>query len=113
MNDNAPKSDSQLLTPARLCWVLDVGESTEAAWREAKLISFFKQGRTIRYEPEAVAAFIARHTTNARAAIAKATPAKIATAAPAIEAEAWAKIQRLIADQVRAQLTNPQLEKAA
>lgn len=113
MTVDAPKLDSQLLTPARLCWVLGVSERTEREWRDAKLITFFKQGHNIRYEPAKVLEFIARHTTQA-----KSLRPGTAGATAAIDVEAWAKIERLIADQVKAHLAKVladghQLEKAA
>jgi len=89
----------RMLTPDRLCWVLDIGESTEAAWRERKLISFFRQGRLVRYTPESVLEFIARNTVRARAV----GTSNIEHRTPNTELD-WPRVERLIADQVAAQL---------
>ena len=59
---------AQYLTPEELCWVLDIGASTEAAWRRRRppVIAYFKVGRLIRYAPKDVAAGIAARTVKAR-----------------------------------------------
>ncbi len=86
--------NSQFLTPARLMWVLDIGESTEAAWRAEKRISFFRQGRVVRYDPAAVWDFIRRYTLHTR-------PATVIHPSNSD----WLRIERLIADQVEQRLT--------
>lgn len=97
-----PPGESQWLTPARLRFVLDIGESTEAAWREAKLISYFRQGRLVRYDPAAVLEFIARHTVKARG---------MQNAEGRRQNEEWLRIERLIADQVRVQVRSALAER--
>lgn len=92
-----PIPSGRWLTPARLRAVLDVGESTEAEWRRARRIAFFRQGRVVRYAPAAVWEFLARHTVNARG-----LPAGPGAAGPGTPD--WGRIERLIADQVRAEV---------
>ena len=103
MRDAAPTLNFQfqMLTPADVCWVLDVGESTEAAWRERKLISFFRQGRLVRYTPEAVMEFIARNTVRARGQLVNQRISE--SVSGQISELDWRRIERLIADQARAQ----------
>jgi len=90
---------SQWLTPARLQHVLGIGETTELEWRRRRVIPFFKCGRLIRYDPAAVLEFLRRHTVRARGA-----GAGCAGPDPGFSAEQWARVARLIEDQVRAQL---------
>lgn len=92
--------NSQFLTPARLRWVLDIGESTEAAWREAKAIQFFRQGRVVRYDPAAVLDFITRNSLKARGSSARTLDFRPET----LDSAAWQRLERLIGDQVAAQL---------
>lgn len=89
--------NSQLLTPERLRWVLDIGESTEAQWRAQKAIAFFQRGRVIRYTPAAAWEFITRHSVRARGV------ASSKFQVPSSELD-WQRIERLIADQVRARV---------
>jgi len=87
----------QLLTPARLRWVMDVGESTEAEWREQKAIAHFSKGRVIRYSPAAVLGFIARNTIKARGL-------KMEDRGWKPDDVAWARIERLMVATVEARL---------
>lgn len=61
-----PSLASQLLTPAKLAWVMDVSDRTVAEWtggrRRKPQIACFKKGRVIRFAPEAVLQFIFAHT---------------------------------------------------
>lgn len=61
-----PSLGSQLLTPAKLAWVMDVSDRTVAEWtggrRRKPQIACFKKGRLIRFAPEAVLQFIVAHT---------------------------------------------------
>lgn len=103
---------SQLLTPARLGWVMDVGETTVASWLSSSKgrppqITHFRQGRLIRIEPAAVLEFIARNTVRARAG----GTFNIQHPTSNIELD-WGRIERLITDQVRAALAN-EFQKAA
>lgn len=91
---------TQWLTPARLQWVMDVSTTTVQQWNSDGLIARFHHGRIIRYAPAAVLEFIARHTLAARGRI-EARGWQIET--PLLTAQAWERIERLIADQVRAQ----------
>ncbi len=59
--------NSALLTPKEARAFLRIGESTEAEWRRRGLLPFLRIGRVVRYEPEALAAFVARHTRRGRA----------------------------------------------
>ena len=57
----------QFLTPKRLAWVMDVGESTVADWLRSErgrppLIAHFRQGRLIRIEPSEAARFVWQYT---------------------------------------------------
>ncbi len=89
----------QMLTPERWRWVMDIGESTEAEWRTKKKIDHFKEGRIIRYTPEAAIAFIQARTRKARG-----IGAGEAVMLSMVAGEDWRRIERLISDQVRAQL---------
>jgi hypothetical protein len=93
----------QMLTPARLRWVLDIGESTEAEWREQKAIEFFNRGRVIRYTPASVLEFIARNSRKARGATLPIADCRL----PIAETD-WARIERLISDQIEAHGLKPQ-----
>jgi len=102
VDDQPSTLNSQLLTPARLMWVLDIGESTEAAWREQKMISFFRQGRIVRYDPAAVLAFIARNSVRARSLKSNVQSLKSTTGDVRLETLDWVRIERLIGDQIEA-----------
>ena len=92
-----PSLGSQLLTPARLAWVMDVSDRTVAEWtggrRRKPQIACFKKGRLIRFAPEAVLQFIVAHTVLP----AGRGPAMVA---PKLEPEQlellWQRIERLI-----------------
>jgi hypothetical protein len=88
----------QMLTPERFRWVLAIGESTEAEWRAQKRVAFFKVGRAIRYTPAAVLELIQGNTRRARGA------GTSNIQHPTSNIEEWGRIERLIADQVRAQV---------
>jgi excisionase family DNA binding protein len=79
---------TQLLTPERLAWVMDVSDSTITEWVKRRELASFKKGRLRRFEAGEVLAFIARHTVRAR------------TAQPSLPAGLssgdWERIERLI-----------------
>jgi len=94
--------ESQWISPRRLEWILDVGHCTVADWNKKKLIPHFRDDRIIRYEPQAVLQFIIAKTVRARGAQSVvSSPLSVAQTLPE---EAWVRIERLVADQVRAQL---------
>lgn len=105
-----PSLGSQLLTPAKLAWVMDVSDRTVAEWtggrRRKPQIACFKKGRVIRFAPEAVLQFILAHT------ILPASRGGL-SGAPKLEPEQfellWQRIERLI----QASSQNDQRSQAA
>lgn len=93
MNGIVPQFQSSHLTPARLQWVMDVGETTVGEWVKNREIEYFKKGRLIRFSPEAVLEFIGRYRVKAR--LKAAAPLNIEPGS-----EAWARLERLIRDQI-------------
>jgi len=94
---------------------MDVGHCTVADWNKKKLIPHFRDERIIRYAPENVLAFILSKTVSSRTATFRMAPT-YQSPAPAIQTlpdETWKRIERLIADQLRAQLLAERKERAA
>lgn len=81
-----------------------VGESTVWEWNEQKAITHFHRGRIIRYAPQSVLEFILKSSVQMRSRPAVLLP----TPGAQLSALDWARIERLIADQMDAKL-----EKAA
>lgn len=113
--DQDSQLNCQLLTPARLQWVMDVSESTVTSWlavqdkdgrRRPPAITHFRDGRVIRIMPAEVLGFIARRSVNSRRS-------KIEGQGLELDAAAWQRIERLIATCVAANMTKAELEKAA
>jgi excisionase family DNA binding protein len=91
--DANPQINSQLLTPARLAWVMGVSHSTIDEWVRRREIASFKKGKLRRFEPGAVLEFICRHTVKEKFA----QRSLVATLTNAD----WARIERLIQAELR------------
>jgi hypothetical protein len=89
---------SQQITPARLAWIMDVGDRTVWEWNDQNLITRFQRGRIIRFAPESVLEFIIGNTVRTRS---KPTML-VQTLGAELSAQQWARIERLIADQMEA-----------
>jgi bifunctional DNA-binding transcriptional regulator/antitoxin component of YhaV-PrlF toxin-antitoxin module len=87
--------ERRFITPERLREILGISETTELEWRRRKRIAVFKVGRVVRYDPAEVLEFIRRHTVRGRAL------GQIPNPESQIPNDAWDRIERLIADQVR------------
>lgn len=85
--------NSQLLTPARLAWVMGVSHSTVDEWVRRKEIASFKKGKLRRFEPGAVLEFICRHTIKCRVQSAECR---------VLQGGDWERIERLICQSVEA-----------
>ena len=100
MQSTAPTLESQWLTPAKVAWILDIGERTLRDWTERRLIASVKiGGQVVRYDPAEVTAFILRHHRVARAI---GTASEVQTAS--VSDEVWPKLQRLIDNTVDARI---------
>jgi|ERR1051326_732433 hypothetical protein len=108
MQPEEPTINWQMITPARLAWIMAVGETTVTEWNRKEEIKRFRKGRLVRYKPAEVLAFIARNSTRSKAG------RQISPIAGQAEDDAkfWARIERLIADQVKAQLVGELLDAA-
>jgi excisionase family DNA binding protein len=49
---------TQWLTPAKVAWLMDVGESTVAEWYQSGELEHFKHGRKVRIPQEGLLKFI-------------------------------------------------------
>src|SRR5690348_6043368 len=86
---------SQLLTPAKAAWVLDVAPSTLDQWREKRLIAHTllpaarsnSSRHVVRYRPEDILEFACRYTVRARTG---------ERGGPLMEEADWDRIRRLI-----------------
>lgn len=87
-------------TPAKFRALLDIGETTEMEWRSLGLITFFKEGRLVRYDPRVVAEFILRRTVQARMSRGAAVQVKLEAGQFSLLEE---RMQRFIGEQVREQ----------
>lgn len=114
MNSTLPQFESSYLTPARLQWVMDVGETTVAEWIKNRELEYFKKGRLIRFAPEHVMAFINRYTVRPRrpavGALSSGAPGGTANGAAAADGlppgAMWTRVERLIVDQVNSVLAH-------
>lgn len=98
MTTSADIQPQQLLTEERCAWVLAIKKRTLRDLRRRRAIPFFKVGNLVRYEPAAVLAFIRQHTRAPRRPAGAAGPGAVTD----MDAAAWERIERLIAEQVRA-----------
>lgn len=96
MTERAPEL-SQLLTPAKVCWVFDVASSTLDEWTRRRELRSFVLGRVRRYEPSAVLDLIVRKSTKSKTGT---TPCGGPPWQP--DEVFWERINRLISVQVLA-----------
>jgi excisionase family DNA binding protein len=110
MNLSSPHIDlgSQEITPKRLAWIMDVGESTVADWIANRDIDHFKKGRLIRFSPAAVTEFIVEYTVR------KSRNARGGIAGPVtLQPDEWDKIWERMARLVEAAVESKMLREAA
>jgi len=95
---------AQMITPAKLAWVFDIGHTTVEQWNKRRVIPFYKHGRLIRYQPGVVLDHIVRHTLRARGQ-------EVENSGLLMTEGAWVRIERLVELHVRARF-EPEIQKA-